>query len=92
MKLAELVNSFLQNLYAYFTPPIDPSADTPKASFYELIILPAMRSTEFRTRLLENPGSVLNEFGIVLPEGLTIKFLENTETTIHIVIPPYIGE
>ena len=92
MGLAELVNSFLQNFYVYFTPPGDQGAETDAASFYESIIIPAMRSPTFRARLLEEPEAVLSEFGIVLPEGVAIQFLENTETTIHIVIPPYVGE
>jgi hypothetical protein len=92
MGLAELVNSFLQNFYVYFTPPGDQGAETDAGSFYESIIVPAMRSPAFRARLLEEPEAVLSEFGIVLPEGMAIRFLENTETTIHIVIPPYVGE
>jgi hypothetical protein len=92
MGLAELVNSFLQNFYAYFTPPGDQDAETGAASFYESIIMPTMRSPTFRARLLEEPEAVLSEFGFALPEGVAIRFLENTETTIHIVIPPYVGE
>jgi hypothetical protein len=92
MGLAELMSSFLQNFYVYFTPPGDQGAETDAGSFYESIIVPAMRSPTFRARLLEEPEAVLSEFGIVLPEGVAIRFLENTETTIHIVIPPYVGE
>jgi len=92
MGLVELVNSFLQNFYVYFTPPGDQGAETDAASFYESIIMPAMRSPRFRARLLEEPDAVLREFGILLPEGVAMQFLENTETTIHIVIPPYVGE
>ena len=90
--LAELVNSFLQNFYVYFAPPGDRGDETDDASFYESIIIPAMRSPTFRARLLEEPEAVLSEFGITLPEGVAVRFLENTETTIHIVIPPYVGE
>jgi hypothetical protein len=92
MGLAELVNSFLQNFYVYFSPPGEQGAETDPTCFYESIIMPAMRSPRFRARLLEEPEVVLGEFGFVLPEGMTIRFLENTQTAIHIVIPPYVGE
>ncbi|HQN18201.1 MAG TPA: nitrile hydratase subunit alpha [Syntrophobacteraceae bacterium] len=92
MGLAELVNGLLQNFYAYFAPPGGQCSDTDGSSFYESIIVPALQSPEFRARLLKEPEAVLKEFGIEIPEGMTLQFLENTDTTIHIVIPPYIGE
>jgi hypothetical protein len=92
MKLPQLMNNFLENFYSYFSHSIGPNADTGGASFYEAIILPAMRSEPFRRKLLDDPQAVLTEFGMVLPAGMSVKFLENTEDTIHIVIPPYVGE
>jgi hypothetical protein len=92
MKLAEVMSRFLDNFYAYFSHSIGQSADTGGASFYEAIIRPAVGSEKFRRMLLDDPDAVLRQFGMVLPEGLSIKFLENTDDTIHIVIPPYVGE
>jgi len=92
MGLSDLVNGLLQSFYLYFTPPGDLGAETEGAFFYESIIVPAMQSPAFRARLLEEPKAVLNEHGIMLPSGMTVRFLENTQTTIHIVIPPYVGE
>jgi len=92
MKLPQLMNNFLENFYAYFSPSVVHGAYLPGTSFYEAIILPAVRSEPFRRKLLDDPEAVLSDFGMVLPSGMTIRFLENTEDTIHIVIPPYIGE
>ena len=92
MKLSQVMNNFFENFYAYFSPLVVQGADSPGTSFYEAIILPAVKSEPFRRKLMDDPEAVLTEFGMVLPAGITIRFLENTEDTIHIVIPPYIGE
>lgn len=42
----------------------------------------------FRTRLLQNPRSVLaSEFGLELPENVTVQILEDTPDTAFIVLP-----
>ncbi len=92
MRLTKLLNNFLRNFYFYSAPPVVMDNQATGSSFFESVIEPAVRSPEFRTRLLEQPAAVLSELGIVLPEGMVIQFLENTENTIHIVIPPYVGE
>jgi hypothetical protein len=92
MKLPQLMNNFLENFYAYFSASVVQGACSPGTSFYEAIILPAVRAEPFRRKLLDDPEAVLSDFGMVLPSGMTIRFLENTEDTIHIVIPPYVGE
>ena len=92
MRLTELLNSFLRSFYINFTPPFEADREAAGSSFYESVIEPAVRSPEFRKRLLEDPAALFSELGIMLPEGMVIQFLENTEDTIHIVIPPYVGE
>ena len=92
MKLPQVMNNFLENFYAYFSHSVAQGTYPPGTSFYEAIILPAVRSEPFRRKLLDDPEGVLSELGMVLPAGMTIRFLENTENTIHIVIPPYVGE
>ena len=52
----------------------------------------AVKSPEFRLRLLNEPEAVFAEMGIELPEGVKVTFVENTDQVVHIVIPPYIGE
>lgn len=92
MKISDLLNSFLQNFYSHFAPPLDTMDQNQGLSFYESVIAPSLHSPEYKARLIKEPEVVLAELGIVLPEGMVIKFLENTEDTIHIVIPPYVGE
>ena len=48
----------------------------------------ALRDSGFREALLADArGTLEREFGAVLPEGLTIKVHEETDDTIHLVIP-----
>ena len=92
MKLMSALDGFMQNFYACFAPPVGPDGSVTAQSFYELVICRAVESKEFRERLLGDPKGVLAEVGIVLPEGVEVQFIENTADTVHIVIPPYIGE
>ena len=91
MKLTAALNSFLQGFYASFAPPGEGDLPTGANAFYESIIVPAVQSEEFRKKLLADPGAVLAGAGIALPEGVIVHFVENTEDTIYIAIPPYIG-
>lgn len=92
MNLMSALNSFLDNFYGSFAPPAGEDSAVSTKTFYESVILQAARSPEFRRALLENPGKVLAEAGIRLPEGVNVRFVENTADTVHIVIPPYVGE
>jgi hypothetical protein len=91
MKLMSALNGFLQGFYTSFAPPVDFDQSVTARSFYEAIILPAVQSEEFRKKLLADPETVLAEAGVVLPEGVIVHFVENTDDTVHIAIPPYIG-
>jgi len=91
MKLMSAVNGFLESFYASLTPPVGPDGHVTAQSFYESVLLRAVRSTEFRERLVREPHAVLAEVGIVLLDGVTVNVVENTSDTVHIVIPPYIG-
>lgn len=91
MKLTSALNSFLQGFYASLAPPADTGMPATSNAFYEAIILPAVQSEEFRKRLLASPEAVLAEAGVALPEGVIVHFVENTEDTVYIAIPPYIG-
>lgn len=84
MKLLEVLDSFLHACYS-----------NPKMSgrkFRDAVILRAVEDQEFRGRLMRETEAVLKEEGIVLPSGLKVTFVENTQDVIHIVIPPYVGE
>lgn len=92
MNLLSALDSFLHRFYDSFAPPVGPDCAVTAHKFYETVILPAIQSGPFRQRLLKDPQAVLAEVGVVLPEGVQVKFLENTHNVVHIVIPPYIGE
>jgi hypothetical protein len=52
------------------------------------IISKAWADEAFKQRLLADTATVLAEEGIEIPEGVTIKAVENTDTCFHLVIPP----
>ncbi len=92
MKLMSVLNNFLGNFYISFAPPTSGECAVSAKTFYESVILEALRSPDFRKRLLDSSEAVLAEAGIQLPEGMKVHFVENTADTVHIVIPPYVGE
>ncbi|HEV8716286.1 MAG TPA: NHLP leader peptide family RiPP precursor [Candidatus Binatia bacterium] len=60
-----------------------------RGSFGQLV----QRATEdpaLRQRLLQSPKQVLTEAGIILPEGIEVEILENTDKVIHLVLPPLV--
>ena len=42
---------------------------------------------KFKQRLLAEPVSVMREYGLEVPAGLSVKMLENTDQTIHLILP-----
>ena len=53
----------------------------------------SMADEQFRSRLVNDTDSILREFRAKVdwPEGLTLRFFENTEDTLNIVLPPRAG-
>ncbi len=51
------------------------------------IIAKAWADEDFRAKLLADPAVVLRSEGMDVPEGMTLKVVENTDATTHIVIP-----
>jgi len=47
----------------------------------------AMEDSEFKAKLLENPKTVAQEMGIVIPDGLKIKILENQPDAMNVIVP-----
>ena len=84
MKLLEALDSFLHACYS--------NSKMTGRKFRDAVILRAVEDQEFRGRLLRETETVLKEEGIVLPRGLKVTFVENTQDVVHIVIPPYVGE
>jgi hypothetical protein len=42
----------------------------------------------FKKRLLSDPVTVLKDYGLTFPPGVTIKVLEDTDTVYHLSLPP----
>lgn len=55
---------------------------------YVQVIARAWADEGFKQRLLANPGAVLQQEGIAIPTGITVKAVENTSDVFHLVIPP----
>lgn len=47
----------------------------------------AWAEPEFKKKLVGDPRSALAEHGIEVPEGVTVKTVENTDDTVHLVLP-----
>ena len=63
--------------------------DDAQATFGK-VIAKASSDADFKQRLLSDPKAALFEMGIELPEGMenvTLKVVENTADTIHLVLP-----
>jgi hypothetical protein len=54
----------------------------------------AMSDPDFRTRLVHDTENVLREFrsNVDWPEGVSLRFVENTADTLHVVLPPRAGQ
>jgi hypothetical protein len=92
MNLVSALNSFLNHFYSFAAPPAGSGQSITARAFYESVIARAVKSPEFRERLVKDPETILAEIGIELPEEVKVTFVENTDQLVHIVIPPYIGE
>ncbi len=56
------------------------------------IIMDIMTDADLKARALADPAAVLAERGLELPPGHTVRFVEDTPTTTHIVLPCADGE
>ena len=52
------------------------------------VIAKAWSDPAFKARLLSNPQAALVEAGVEVPAGVTVKVVEDTETTRHLILPP----
>ncbi len=48
----------------------------------------AWTDPDYKTKLLSDPHAALAEAGVEVPAGTTIKVMENTADTVHVVLPP----
>jgi len=51
------------------------------------IVAQAWADPEFRARLLADPAAVLKEAGLDMPDGVTLRVMEDTASLTHVVLP-----
>ena len=51
------------------------------------LVAKAWADEEFKAKLLSEPMMVLQENEITIPDGVEVKVIENTDTTIHLILP-----
>ncbi len=52
------------------------------------VISKAWSDEAFKVRLLTDTMAALKENGIAVPEGVSVRVVENTDKLFHLVIPP----
>jgi hypothetical protein len=62
-----------------------------QAKQYQQIIAKCWADEAFKQQLMADPAATLKSEGMEVPEGVTIKVYENTESIAHLVIPPNPG-
>ena len=66
--------------------------ETTRKTLEQGLIEKAMKDSEFRRQLVEDPRKVVEqETGITVPEGLTIRVLEEEPGTFYLVLPSVAG-
>ncbi len=51
------------------------------------IIAKAWADEAYKLRLITHPADILKEEGLPVPEGITVKVVENTPTLFHVILP-----
>jgi hypothetical protein len=59
-----------------------------EAAVYAKLIARAWREPAFKAKLIADPQTTLKDAGVTLPAGVTVKVVENTDTHVHVVLPP----
>jgi len=58
-----------------------------KAKQWARIVAKAWADEDFKRRLLAEPAAVLKEEGVEVPAGVKLQVIENTESTMNLVLP-----
>jgi len=51
------------------------------------LVAKAWADPAFKARLLADPAGVLKEQGLIVPAGITLKVVENTDKVLHLTLP-----
>ena len=57
----------------------------------EKVLLDASLLRDFRDRLIRDPKAALRSRGVVIPDGVEIKIVEDDLKSVTIPIPPFVG-
>ena len=60
--------------------------DTMRA--FQKVVAKTWSDPAFKARLTADPRRVLAEHGVSIPEGVEVKIVENTDTLVHVALPP----
>ncbi|MBT9099092.1 NHLP leader peptide family RiPP precursor [Methylovulum psychrotolerans] len=55
---------------------------------YSQIVAKCWADAEFKVKLMGDPVATLAAEGITVPDGIELRVLENTATTVNLVLPP----
>jgi hypothetical protein len=55
------------------------------------VVAKAWSDADFKARLRKDAGAVLKEEGIQVPENMSVKVVENSDTVVHLVLPAHPG-
>jgi hypothetical protein len=59
-----------------------------QAKKMEQLVAKTWADEVFKKRLIADPAAVLKEAGLEVPEGVKVKVVEDTDTVMHLVLPP----
>ncbi|MBK5966213.1 NHLP leader peptide family natural product precursor [Thiocystis minor] len=59
-----------------------------QAKPYQQLIAKCWADEDFKQRLLADPAGTLAAEGMAVPEGVTVRVVENTAQAVTLVIPP----
>lgn len=69
-------------------------SDSEWTKAYSMVVARAWSDPAYKQRLLSDANAVLKEQGVVVPDGVVVKIVENTPTTVYLTLPtaPDFGE
>lgn len=65
------------------------TADSTRGELEQQVVERAARDSQFRKDFMTNPRETAErEFGVAIPEGIDITVLEETPSSVYVVLPP----
>jgi hypothetical protein len=55
---------------------------------YSQLIAKAWTDEAFKKRFLEDPATVLKEYGMEMPSDMKVKVVEGTDEEVYLILPP----